>query len=34
VAENIAMKARATKGQVALYIHALIEASQREQYEH
>ncbi len=28
VADNIAMKARGTKGQVALYIHALIAASQ------
>ena len=27
VVENIAMKARATKGQVALYIHALVAAS-------
>ena len=28
VAENIAMKARVTKGQVAMYVHALIAASQ------
>lgn len=28
VADNIAMKARATKGEVALYVHALVAASQ------
>jgi hypothetical protein len=32
VAENIAMEAGVTKGQVALYIHALIAASQNAEH--